>query len=187
MTSLPPGFTTCTVPRSDCVVRKRMRMRSKWQSPLGVKARLAGVPKVTRSMTSGSRLRCWDQAKAATVARTRKAKTSAAQLTRRGIVLADDDRDGGAAGDGGDVRGHQPRFRNPQHRGDATGLRRVAPFEHHDAVGEAGGAVGHRAELEALALDLVAVGCGEARDGRPVEHRDLDFGALHMRGLLALA
>src|SRR4249920_155290 len=127
-TILPPGLITWTVPRSDWVVRKRMRMRSCLESPLGVKERCPGVPNVTRSITSGSRLRRWDQAKAAAVAKTRRAKTSATQRSAfgRGIVLADDDRDRGAGGDGGDFGRHQPRFGNLQRRGDAAGLRGVA-------------------------------------------------------------
>ena len=59
-----------------------------------------GAPtKVTRSRTSGSRFSRCDQAKAATVARTRRAKTTAPRERRSaahppfGIVLADDHRD----------------------------------------------------------------------------------------------
>src|SRR5277367_4671293 len=113
MTTLPPGLTTWTVAWSDWVTRKRTRSLSKWQSPFGVKLWTGGAlgwvrgapTKVTWSRTSGSRFSRWAQPKAATVARTRSAKTSAAALTRRrGIVLADDHRDIGARRDGGDFR-----------------------------------------------------------------------------------
>ena len=53
---------------------------------------------MTRSRTSGSRFSRCDQANAATVATTRRAKTTAAKLgSRRGIVLADDTATGAPA------------------------------------------------------------------------------------------
>src|SRR4051794_4734149 len=141
MTTLPPGLTTCTVPWSDWVVRKRIRIWSKRQSPSGVKAwtgclgcGLGTAAKVTRSSTRGSRLTRWAQAKAATVARTRSAKTRAAALGgRRGIVLADDHRDVGTGGDGFDFRAHQLQLRDRQRLGDLAGFRLVAAAEHHHA------------------------------------------------------
>src|SRR3954469_10071217 len=103
MISLPPGLTIWTVAWSLWVTRKRIRSRSKRQSPFGVKARRTGglEPGPARCLgetrgtgwrTSGSRLTRWDQAKAASVARTRRAKTRPAQASAfaRGIVLADD-------------------------------------------------------------------------------------------------
>src|SRR5215204_1046751 len=120
-TSLPPGLTIWMTASSDWVTRKRIRMRSKRQSLFGVKARLFGVPKVTLSMTSGSRFSRCDQAKAATVKRTRRAKTTAPALVRltvgcpktahsagrRRAVLADHHRHGGAFAELGDFFGHR--------------------------------------------------------------------------------
>src|SRR5215207_1233720 len=183
---------------SDWVTRKRIRTRSLRQSSLGVKlcargasgSRGSGAPtKVTLSRTSGSRFRRWDQAKAATVARTRRAKTSAAAepLPRgRGIVLADDHRDVGPGGDGFDFPAHQFQVGDAELLGDLACFRLVAAFEHDDAVFVAGAAVGDGAEQEALALDFVAVDGGEAGSGGAVEHRHLDLARLHLRrGLLA--
>jgi len=53
-----------------------------------VNERLAALPKVTRSRTRGSRLRRCDQAKAATVATTSRAKTTAAVLGVRRMTFA---------------------------------------------------------------------------------------------------
>src|SRR3954453_8431891 len=200
MISLPPGLTTWTVARSLCVTRKRIRSRSKRQSSFGVKAggtggldprsvKSLGETRVTRSSTSGSRLTRWDQAKAASVAKTRRAKTRPAQALAfgRGIVLADDHRYLGVAGDRGYVCAHQPHLRDSQRSGDAMRLGGVAALEHDDAFSEAGAAVGHRAELESLALDLVAVLCREPRHGGAVEHRHFDFARLQHGAGLAMA
>src|SRR6187551_1748783 len=169
MTSLPPGFTTWTLARSERVTRKRTRMRSKRQSWLGVKPRLAAVPKVTRSRTSGSRFKRCDQAKAAIVAKTSRAKTTAAKLgARRGIVIADHDRDRGSRRERGDLRGHQPHPRDLQRSGHPVSLATVALLEHDDAVGEARAAVGDRAELEPRALHHVAVATRQPVDRGPL-------------------
>src|SRR4051794_36310168 len=177
MISLPPGFTTWTVARSLCVTRKRIRSRSKRQSLFGVNAGRVftftpvgptwlGETRLTLSSTSGSRLTRCDQAKAASVARTRRAKTRAAQALEpfgRGIFLADDHRYLGVAGDRGYVRADQLNLRYLQRGGDPARLGGIPALEHDHAFGEAGAAVGNRTKLEALALDLVAVLRGETR------------------------
>src|ERR1700709_918501 len=144
--------------------------------------RIGVATKVTRSRTSGSRLRRWAQPKAATVARTRKAKTRAAGLPRRrGIVLADHDRHLRPRRGGLDFRAHQVDLRDPQLLGDLARFRRVAAFEHDHARFEALFGVGDGAEVEALVLDFVAVAAGEAFGGGAVKDRDLDFARLDLR------
>ncbi len=75
----------------------------------------------------------------------------------------------------------------PSALGDLAGFGGVAAFEHDDAVGEAGAAVGDGAKLEALALDFVAEFGGEAGDRGAVEHRHFDFARLRRLRRLGLA
>src|SRR3954452_8887474 len=150
--------------------------------------RIGVATKVTRSRTSGSRLRRCAQPKAATVARTRSAKTSAAGLTRRrGIVLADHDHHVRPRRGGFDFRAHRLDLGDPQLLGDLAGFRRVPAFEHDHARFEALFGVGDGPEAKALVLDFVAVAAGEAFGGGAVEDGDLDFAGLDLRRrLLAL-
>src|ERR1700742_1253746 len=114
----------CTLASSETVVRKRIRIVSRWQSPFGVKlwTRLSGScetggeTKWTPSTTSGSLFTRCAQAKAATVARTSSAKTTAAALSdlfgRFGIVLADHHRNIRFAGHLNDFAAHLFHFRD---------------------------------------------------------------------------
>ena len=197
MTSLPPGLTTWTVAWSDWVMRKRIRIPV--EAAVAVRGEGCGPGGAVRVQAGGT------ATKRDPVEHQRVALEALGpgEGGDRGEDEEGEDQGGPAARPAGRLgealssptiteTGAPPEteamsavisrtLRDPQRGGDPVGLGGVAAFEHDDAVGEAGAAVGDRARAGSPCARPCRRMRGEAGHGRAVEHRHFDFARLQRR------